>query len=71
VLKDLEEKGPRNCIESFSYVNLEQNDRRLPSMDGLARKLNVPEVVMYSSALNERALIAYDEAIKYAGQPLS
>jgi hypothetical protein len=71
MLKDFHEKGPRNCVKSLCDVYLEKDNRRPTGMDCLARELNAPEIVVESTAFDERALIAHDRAVKYTGKAFS
>jgi hypothetical protein len=63
VCHHLDQEAPRHRIESLCNIYFKQNGGRSPLVQFTASNLHEPEVVMYSSPLDESALIAPDEPI--------
>jgi hypothetical protein len=63
LFKQLTQECPTHRIESFRYIDLQQNAGALTCMKKLSHSLNNPKIVVQGSASNECALVGLHERI--------
>jgi hypothetical protein len=68
VPKNLQKEGPRDHINGFSYVNLQQDRRESCVVYRFASKLYLSKVVMYSLPFDERTSVAQHQHIQDCAQ---